>query len=233
MPWRAESIVLGRTTVEAGGVPGLGRAGVRFATPVAVSLEHETGQRGIGPVIALSGFAGEAAFAAVVAPTTGERGVEPGFPRPRMLPNAVLVAAVLVAACSGGNAALPASACDDSIFLPVEGIADGGPDAVEVQASAGDVEAWGLLWAEPPLAAGEEVKMVWRVGGTGEFSAFARHGAIELDPTWGPVPHDSSSFDRPGDEWGTSFTFPQGGCWEIRLARGTGYASVWVPVAQS
>ena len=145
---------------------------------------------------------------------------------------AFLVTVVVSGACSVGPPSQAASACDDSTFVPIEGIAEGGPRVVEVQASSGQLEAWGLLWAQPPLAAGEEVKMVWRITGAGDFSAVARLDGLEVDPAWGPVVHDTSSFNKPGDEWGTSFLLPQGGCWEIRLTRGTGSVSVWIPVTE-
>ena len=33
-------------------------------------------------------------------------------------------------------------------------------------------------------------------------------GGRTLRPVWGPEPHSGSSYHRPGDEWGTGWTFP-------------------------
>ena len=102
---------------------------------------------------------------------------------------------------------------------------------VEVQARSADLEVWGLLWQMPPLEVGVEVKMVWRVTGSGEFTIRAMSRGAEADLTWGPNFHAESNFDRPGDEWGTAFVFPEPGCWEIQITRGTGRGYVWVQVS--
>ena len=106
-----------------------------------------------------------------------------------------------------------------------------GGGLAEVKATSSNIEVWGLLWQIPPLTVDKETKMVWRVTGTGDFDIRAFQGNTQAELTWGPVLHESSDFERPGDEWGTAFTFPAPGCWEIEVSRGTDTAHVWVQVA--
>ena len=48
--------------------------------------------------------------------------------------------------------------------------------------------------------------------------------------TFGPEPHGGSTFDRPGDEWGTGFRFDQSGCRRIGLRRTGTSGTVWLRV---
>lgn len=105
-----------------------------------------------------------------------------------------------------------------------------GGDMAEVRATPEDIEVWGLLWQVPPLSPNEEIKMVWRVTGSGSLDIEATQDDSHADPRWGPVLHSGSNFERPGDEWGTAFAFPSSGCWEITIKRGRGSAHVWVEV---
>ena len=57
----------------------------------------------------------------------------------------------------------------------------------------------------------------------------APHG--EPEPlTFGPEAHRVSSYQRPGDEWGTGFHFTTSGCWHIRLTRSDNMGDVWLQV---
>ena len=47
---------------------------------------------------------------------------------------------------------------------------------------------------------------------------------------FGPDAHNGSSYQRPGDEWGTGFRFPTSGCWHIRLTRTDSVGDVWFDV---
>lgn len=102
---------------------------------------------------------------------------------------------------------------------------------VEIRATATTIEVWGLLWATPPLPVSEEIKMVWRVTGSGRFHARATGKSGEIGMTWGPNEHSGSNFARPGQEWGTAFVFPEAGCWTIEITRGDDIAQVWVEAA--
>jgi hypothetical protein len=71
-----------------------------------------------------------------------------------------------------------------------------------------------------PAATGKQIKIVWRMTGHGAFelSALGPSGQM-VHPDWGPEGHGGSTWNRPGDEWGTGFTFPSAGCWDIHAMR--------------
>jgi hypothetical protein len=114
-------------------------------------------------------------------------------------------------------------------------ITTGNSTPPEVQGIAKDAAIYGLLFLKhsPPIRDGEEVKIVWRMTGKGDLSVTSeapsrRAGVL----TFGPEPHSGSTYQRPGDEWGTGFLFDEPGCWHIRLRRSvTGAGDVWFQVA--
>src|SRR5262249_19852328 len=57
-------------------------------------------------------------------------------------------------------------------------------------------------------------KVIWRATGCGDLAVVAvdEEG---LTLTSAPQAHAGSTWIRPGDEWGSGFTFPHGGCWEL------------------
>jgi hypothetical protein len=74
------------------------------------------------------------------------------------------------------------------------------------------------------------VKLIIRMTGAGALSANV------VDPSgttqaldWGPEPHTSSSFGRPGDEWGMAVTFDKPGCWQLAFTRDRS-ATFWVRI---
>ena len=92
--------------------------------------------------------------------------------------------------------------------------------------------AWALLWEVPPWQVGREVKVVWRMGGSGDFDIVARGPRGEtVPPTRGPTPHSGSNWDRPGSEWGTLFTFATAGCWALEARRGGAVSTIRLPVS--
>jgi hypothetical protein len=103
-----------------------------------------------------------------------------------------------------------------------------GPGAQgERQGTGNGATLWALLFPnEPLLRAGRELKVVWRMTGGGDISISATgpDGKV-IKPVWGPEPHGGSTWDRPGDEWGTGWVFPTAGCWTLTATRtsGTGY----------
>jgi hypothetical protein len=87
------------------------------------------------------------------------------------------------------------------------------------------------MWQPPPWRAGDLVKVVWRSTGTGDISVLAiGPGGREVLPVTGPTAHAGSSWDRPGDEWGTSFRLDEPGDWQLTIRRGQATASVPVTV---
>jgi hypothetical protein len=84
-------------------------------------------------------------------------------------------------------------------------------------------ELWALIFGDGlPLHTHGDTKIVWRMTGTGGI-AFTANGpdGLQVGPSWGPDPHVGSSWDRPGDEWGTGFALPRVGCWEVFAVRGS------------
>lgn len=82
------------------------------------------------------------------------------------------------------------------------------------------------------LVEGTPIKLVVRITGSGDLfvDMTAPDGATRaLD--WGPEEHTSSNYDRPGDEWGTGFSFDAPGCWALNLQRDSGdHATFWLDV---
>ena len=110
----------------------------------------------------------------------------------------------------------------------------------EARAESDDqIEAWALIFntwnlrnGDPVvIPARQEAKIVWRITGDGELliDAVGPNGTVVV-PDWGPEAHGSSNWNRPGDEWGTGWTFPQAGCWTFRINRGDDSATLDVDV---
>lgn len=84
----------------------------------------------------------------------------------------------------------------------------------------------------PPVRTGEDVKIVWRVTGSGPLRLPATGPDRRAHPlVWGPESHGGSSYDRPGEEWGAGYRFTRPGCWRLRAVRGGATADVWLRVA--
>jgi hypothetical protein len=101
----------------------------------------------------------------------------------------------------------------------------------EVAAAATGGTVYGLLFTQPPVRVGSEVKIVWRVTGRGGLAV------IPTDPAggvhalaWGPEAHGDSNWDRPGEEWGTAVVFDRPGCWRLRAERQDVGGDVWLEV---
>jgi hypothetical protein len=135
----------------------------------------------------------------------------------------------------GVVAHLPAA----STFTPL-----GGPGcAPPSPANAGSHEARGSggLWAQGAAFSShtavldgvldKQTKIIWRLIGSGELSlvATAPDGSYRkpdwLDPHEGP-----STWTRPGNEWGSGWTFTQTGCWHIHATRQGASGDAWLVV---
>jgi hypothetical protein len=123
-------------------------------------------------------------------------------------------------------AANPSVTCPASADL----LADGG-GIVERQGVGQGATLWALFFA-PRAVAGQEIKIAWRMTGSGDFaiSATGPDGA-PAKLTWGPEAHGGSTFERPGDEWGTGLIFPVAGCWTVNATRTQGKAQLMIRVA--
>jgi hypothetical protein len=88
----------------------------------------------------------------------------------------------------------------------------------EAQGVGRGVSLWALFFTD--LKRDQEIKIVWRMTGAGDLSmrATGPGGAI-VTPVWGPEPHSGSSWQKPGDEWGTGWVFPSAGRWIVHATR--------------
>ncbi len=145
----------------------------------------------------------------------------------------VLAAAIVVGGCvddaatddAAGTVAAQEVACHRT---PVTTAAVGLP---EVRGATTTGSIYGLLFTAPPIHAGQEVKIVWRVTDTRDIALVVTDPSGARHPlTFGPEPHGGSNWQRPGAEWGTGVVFDRPGCWHLRIERDTGSGDVWLPV---
>jgi hypothetical protein len=96
-----------------------------------------------------------------------------------------------------------------------------------------DGELWALLFFDKAYPH-QDLKFVWRITFTGtgpSFHAEAKNeNGLALLPVWGPDFHDSSTWNRPGTEWGTGFNFPEPGCWTITVTSGATQGEITLEV---
>ena len=81
-------------------------------------------------------------------------------------------------------------------------------------------ELWALLFFKNAWAKADQ-KIIWRITGeSGSFEAQAQNETgMVIEPIWLEY-HDGSNWERPGQEWGTGFNFPEPGCWTITVTYG-------------
>jgi hypothetical protein len=151
---------------------------------------------------------------------------------------------VTVAACStshGSSATPPTStsprhpvavtvtgnSCTVSTRFGVGGAAN------EIHGVSTDAQLWGLALGpgHAPPRPGDELKIVWRMTGSGPLHiSFTAPDGLRQPLVFGPEPHSASSYHRPGDEWGTGLRFTTHGCWHIHFTRTNASADVWLNV---
>ena len=82
-----------------------------------------------------------------------------------------------------------------------------------------------------PPRSGDELKIVWRMTGTGPLHVSVTAPNGRRQPlVFGPEAHAVSNYHRPGDEWGTGFRFSGPGCWHVKLTRNSTSGDVWLNV---
>ena len=105
----------------------------------------------------------------------------------------------------------------------------------EIRGVSTNASLWGLALGpgHVPPRAGEELKIVWRMTGAGPLTATVTAPDGTNQPlVFGPEPHvGASTYQRPGDEWGTGVLFTTAGCWHIHLACASTAGDVWLAVA--
>ncbi len=91
---------------------------------------------------------------------------------------------------------------------------------------------WALFFETVPPPAGKQIKVVWRMTGSGPFTfRVSDADAKTVAPVWGPEIHGGSNWDHPGGEVGTGFLFPHAGCWNIHVTRSDVAGDLWLEVA--
>lgn len=103
----------------------------------------------------------------------------------------------------------------------------------EVRGTGRGATLYGLIETTStlPIGSAEPVKIVWRMTGSGPLHLSAINPQGRAEPLrWGPELHGSSSYDRPGDEWGAGYIFSSAGCWRLHAQRTHGSADVWLKV---
>lgn len=81
----------------------------------------------------------------------------------------------------------------------------------------------------PKVVAERPVKVIWRVTGSGDITVVAvDQSGVSL--TLDSQRHSGSDWNRPGDQWGSSITFPHPGCWQLVATRGPVRGTVWLVV---
>jgi hypothetical protein len=90
---------------------------------------------------------------------------------------------------------------------------------------------WALFFNPVPPSVGEDIKVVWRMTGSGVFTFRISDAAGRTVPAlWGPESHSGSTWVHPGDEVGTGFNFPHVGCWDIHIDRSDASGDLWLEV---
>ncbi len=94
--------------------------------------------------------------------------------------------------------------------------------------TSGKTELWALLFNE--MVVNKEVKIVWRMTGDGDMQIAAHGPRGEIVKAKWITYHGSSTWSRPGLEWGTGFVLPESGCWEFSVNRVGASGQVWLLV---
>lgn len=139
---------------------------------------------------------------------------------------AVVTTALLTAGCTATPDPVPTPAPTPAPTCP----ASHRLSAPEQQGAGDRVTLWALFFA-PEVVVNREVKIVWRMTGSGDFTMTATGPEdVSVEPSWGPLEHSGSSFRKPGQEWGTAWVFPASGCWTFTATRGADSARLTIRV---
>lgn len=152
-----------------------------------------------------------------------------------------LLVVVFVTACSSAGHSIATSSPSPGGYLGSLGSSacrtapafhpwNGGPPEVGFDTAKGSF--WALFFNPVPPPAGQEIKVVWKMTGTGEFTFRVTDSNGKTIPlAWGPDAHGSSNWGHPGDEVGTGLNFPHPGCWVIHVARQDARGDLWLEVS--
>lgn len=100
---------------------------------------------------------------------------------------------------------------------------------LEVAVATDVGEIW-ALFRDPDVRSGEPLTVWWKIPGTAELDLVLVGGEREVAVAH-TRPDPTLRWPRPGDQWVSTITFPQPGCWRISATRGTVHGDAWIRVA--
>ncbi len=103
----------------------------------------------------------------------------------------------------------------------------------EVEGKLPGGELWALVFHQLPLPVNEVVKIIWRMTGSGDLHLVAIGPDGQCVMPTSLTHHIDSVWKRPGEEWGSLFTFPTPGNWNVHATRGSLSGEVWFLVQKS
>jgi hypothetical protein len=92
------------------------------------------------------------------------------------------------------------------------------PGFVDVTAVVKGGSARAVVMQGRPFPANADIKMVWRLTGSGPLHLFATGGPEEVNPRQ-LRKHLFPGLEGPGDEWGSVLKFPTPGCYVVHAQR--------------
>lgn len=156
---------------------------------------------------------------------------------------AVAIAAAAMTACSGTDIPRgidPVVSASVVVSVPDrvgrEGCDPGSP-VTEIEGMLevmGRVDGRGELWAlfaTDLLRAGTPIDVHWRIDGDKTMRVVLVGPNDRVVSVTPPNPDPSLTWDRPGEPWSGTITFPQSGCWRVYVERARVRGDVWVEVA--
>lgn len=153
------------------------------------------------------------------------------------------VAAAMATACSDAGVPRgidPVASASVVVSVPErvgrEGC-DRGSSVTEVDGGLeveGRVDGLGELWAlfaTDQVRAGEPIDVHWRIDGDKTMRVVLVGPNDRVVSVTPPKPDPSLTWDRPGEPWSGTITFPQSGCWRVYVERARVRGDLWVEVA--
>ncbi len=153
----------------------------------------------------------------------------------------LLIAGLVFAACSSGPSPAPPLRHVTPVPTPQLGRQGCHPPSPLDTSNLGFPEArgttpardlWALFLGGVPQA-GQPGKIIWKMGMSFDepvqIFALGPHGQ-HLRPLF-LQRHAASTWNRPGAEWGTGFTFPSSGCWDLHVTDGKTVGDVYVIIS--
>jgi hypothetical protein len=105
-----------------------------------------------------------------------------------------------------------------------------GRGSAEIRGDASDGQVWALVEVGLPVRSGRQIKIIWHVTGDGPLTLLAQGRTGQTLRPEELAPHSGSNWDRPGQEWGSSWKFPEPGCWNLHIERSPLVGDIWIRV---